>query len=172
MALARWDRSGVRWARTRKHVAAGDAALAGASRAVEHARLWLGCCAVGVLLDRDRRGGWLRAATAVAAAEAGSQALKRVVRRDRPAIEGMPQLAETPSLYSFPSAHTASSVAAARSFPRGRPLLGAAAVAMGLSRPYLGVHYPSDVIAGVAVGWLAAAALSGRRRSSVPKMRR
>jgi membrane-associated phospholipid phosphatase len=163
VALARWDRSGVGWARTRRHVPAGDALAANASRAVEHARLWLGCCAAGVVIDRDHRGGWLRAGIVVAAAETGSQALKRVVRRARPVLEGLPPLAETPSVYSFPSAHTASSVAAARAFPRGRPWLGAMAVAMGLSRPYLGVHYPSDVIAGVGVGWLAAAVVPRRR---------
>jgi undecaprenyl-diphosphatase len=60
----------------------------------------------------------------------------------------------TPTGLSFPSSHSSSSFAAARAYgsvlPSG-PLYGAAA-AMALSRLYLGVHYPSDVAAGAALG--------------------
>jgi membrane-associated phospholipid phosphatase len=61
----------------------------------------------------------------------------------------------TPSRYSFPSAHTAAVVAASRSFPRPGVArsLGAVAVATAFSRLYAGVHYPSDVAAGLALGW-------------------
>ena len=69
-------------------------------------------------------------------------------------IEDLPHLMATPTGLSFPSSHSTSSFAAARAFgpllPRG-PLLGAAA-AMAFSRLYLGVHYPSDVAAGAALG--------------------
>jgi membrane-associated phospholipid phosphatase len=60
----------------------------------------------------------------------------------------------TPTGLSFPSSHSTSSFAAVQAFgglvPRG-PLLGAA-TAMAFSRLYLGVHYPSDVAAGAALG--------------------
>ena len=60
----------------------------------------------------------------------------------------------TPTGLSFPSSHATSSFAAARAFGRllpSPPLYGAA-LAMGASRLYLGVHYPSDVAAGAALG--------------------
>jgi membrane-associated phospholipid phosphatase len=76
------------------------------------------------------------------------------VRRRRPDLEGLPPLTPTVSRLSFPSAHCTMSFAAARAFrglaPRA-PLYGAALV-FALSRPYLGVHYPSDVLAGAVLG--------------------
>ena len=65
----------------------------------------------------------------------------------------------TPSEYSFPSGHTASSFAAASVFYRHLPKqLGIPSVVLagiiGFSRLYVGVHYPTDVIAGVIMGIL------------------
>ena len=81
-------------------------------------------------------------------------------------IEEHPPLARAPSKLSFPSAHATSSVAAAtalaRVYPRRRVPLYCLATAICLTRPYLGMHYPSDVVAGVALG-----ALIGR---AVPRL--
>ena len=61
-----------------------------------------------------------------------------------------------PSALSFPSAHATSSLAAATAFgrvePRTRLPLYALAAAICVTRPYLGMHYPSDVLAGAALG--------------------
>jgi membrane-associated phospholipid phosphatase len=124
------------------------------SRLGEHGGVWLATGAVGVALDAGRRRRWARATACVGGAYCVSTSIKLAVGRRRPAIEDLPHLMATPTGLSFPSSHATSSFAAARAFGRllPAPVLYAAAAAMGLSRLYLGVHYPSDVAAGAALG--------------------
>ena len=88
------------------------------------------------------------------AVEVVNAAAKLVVRRPRPHLEGLPHLMATASSRSFPSAHAASSFAAARALADALPATQVYTLAtlMALSRPYLGVHYPSDIVAGIALG--------------------
>ena len=69
-------------------------------------------------------------------------------------MEDLPPLMETPTQLSFPSAHAATSFAAARAYSGLLPaaLLYPVAGVMALSRVYLGVHYPGDVAAGALLG--------------------
>jgi decaprenylphosphoryl-5-phosphoribose phosphatase len=90
----------------------------------------------------------------VTGAYAANYAVKLSVRRHRPELDGLPPLTPTVSRLSFPSAHATSSFAAARAYRGLAPAwaLYSAAAAFALSRPYLGVHYPSDVAAGALLG--------------------
>ena len=69
-------------------------------------------------------------------------------------LEGLPPLGGAPSSLSFPSAHATSSFAVATAMTRvepiARPRLRPRRGALALGRPYLGMHYPSDVLAGAA----------------------
>ena len=124
------------------------------SKAGEHGLLWLGISGAGAALDRDRRGAFLRAGATVAGSFAANQAVKLAVRRPRPDLPDLPPLVKTMSNRSYPSAHATTCGAAAVSLGRLLPAaaLWPAAVTMALTRPYLGVHYPSDSVAGFALG--------------------
>jgi undecaprenyl-diphosphatase len=81
--------------------------------------------------------------------------VKLIVRRPRPVLEGLPPLGGAPSSLSFPSAHATSSFAVATAMFRVDPATAGVfvvAIVLSLGRPYLGMHYPSDVLAGALLG--------------------
>ncbi len=162
-ALWRADVAVLRLLRTRGHWPPLEHAVVGFTRLGEHSAIWLAISAGGAAANRGKRDVYIRAMRTVVIAEVANAVAKLVFRRRRPELEDMPPLTATASNRSYPSAHATSSFAAARVLSRALPagLVYAMAGAMALSRPYVGVHYPSDVIAGMLLGTVIAAATDG-----------
>jgi undecaprenyl-diphosphatase len=90
--------------------------------------------------------------------------VKRGTSRPRPyqALRDIALRARALDAFSFPSGHTLHAVAftlvACGYYPALLPILAAFAGLTAISRVMLGLHYPSDVLAGAALGGLIAAA--------------
>jgi undecaprenyl-diphosphatase len=157
-ALGRADQAVLRFLRTRGHFEPLETAMKAVGVAGEYAAVWAVFGAVGAAVDGRRRERWLAAAAAGPAAVGVNFLVKVAAGRMRPLIDEHPPLARAPTKLSFPSAHATSSVAGATALgrvePRLRPALFALAATICVGRPYLGMHYPSDVVAGVALGAL------------------
>src|SRR6202012_403562 len=107
--------------------------------------------------DKPRRRAWATCAVLGPAAIRLNSGINLLVKRPRPVLEGLPPLGGAPSSLSFPSAHSTSSFAVATAMTRVDRRAAVAfvpAVAVAAGRPYLGMHYPSDVAVGGVVGML------------------
>ncbi|MFH8442895.1 phosphatase PAP2 family protein [Streptomyces sp. NPDC018026] len=136
-----------------------DPRVARAARALswagEHGALWLAAGLTAAAVDPPRRTAWLRGTALTAGAHVVSMGVKRVVRRPRPAH--VVPLVRTAGRHSFPSSHATSAAAAAVVFGTlGVRAAWPLAAAVCASRLVVGVHYPSDVAAGAALGALTA----------------
>ena len=131
--------------------------------------------AVGAAADLRRRPRALPltpllAALAFWAASLATSALKDVVGRARPTLAepGLHALIAVPGDASFPSGHASTAFAAAGVVAALHPGLRAGVLSLAaliaLSRVYLGVHYPLDVLAGAALGIAIAAVVIGLAR--------
>jgi membrane-associated phospholipid phosphatase len=137
-----------------------DRAMPTLSRAANYSRLWMGIAA-GLAASENKWGrrAALRGVASIAIASATTNVLgKRLAGRLRPASEvPLPRrLSRVPRSTSFPSGHAASAAAFATGVALELPVLavpvGALAAAVGASRVVTGVHFPSDVVAGFAIG--------------------
>jgi decaprenylphosphoryl-5-phosphoribose phosphatase len=144
-------------------------AARGLSHFGEHSIGWLAVALVGAVLMPRRRRDWLVAGAGTFVAHAAAVVIKRLVRRERPHHPAVAVNVGTPSRLSFPSAHASSTTAAAILMGRatGLPLPAVLIPPMALSRMVLGVHYPSDVAFGVALG-AAIAGIVVRAREAWP----
>jgi membrane-associated phospholipid phosphatase len=164
-SLLNLDTRVLRTLRTRGHTPALERAARVYSRGGEHGACWFVLGGLGLALTQDdaKEKAFMRGLYITAATYGVNTLIKRVVGRPRPQLEGLPALSGVVSKLSFPSAHASTSFAAALAYSRVLPPapLYAAAGLFAVSRPYLGVHYPSDVVAGAALGTLLSAAWPG-----------
>jgi membrane-associated phospholipid phosphatase len=164
-ALAGADSATLGFLRTHGHHEPVETMMRAIGMCGEYGAVWAAAGAIGASIDHKRRRQWLVGGAAGPVAVGVNFLVKLAVGRKRPVLDGHPALAKAPSRLSFPSAHATSSLAAATALgrvePRARPALFTLAAAICVGRPYLGMHYPSDVLAGAALGALAGAVIPG-----------
>ena len=125
---------------------------------------WLLLCMAMLFRPQYRQVAWLCLAALLLTTVLVEGVIKRIIRRPRPYItHGPVDIAPPlPRSTSFPSGHTASSMACARILATIDPWVGFAvfvyAALIGFSRIYLRTHYVSDVLAGGVIGLLCAEA--------------
>lgn len=137
-----------------------DALCRRVGRAADHSRLWFAIAAVLVARRGATRRAGLRGLAAIAGASMSASLVgKRLVPRRRPAAELLPvprRMVRRPTSSSFPSGHAASAFAFASAVAMEHRGVGAVvfplAALVGYSRVHTGVHWPSDVAAGAAIG--------------------
>lgn len=125
--------------------------------------IWIALTIMFLLVKKMRSTGVLMTCSLVGSLIVNNLILKNLVARTRPyeAVDGLQRIIEAQRDLSFPSGHTGSSFAAAvvifLTCPRkiGGPALILAFLIM-FSRLYVGVHYPTDVLAGMITGTVIA----------------
>lgn len=136
-----------------------DGGLRRLSEAADHGKLWLAAgLLLGTVRGAPRRAGVRGIGSLLVSSALVNVVLKPVFGRVRPeaAPSGSRALGRELDTLSFPSGHSASAAAFAAGVALESPLAGAlvapVALGVGYSRVHVGVHYPGDVLAGMAVG--------------------
>ena len=126
--------------------------------------LWILAGVVLLIPKKTRKAGIAVLAALVLSALVVNLLLKPIVARIRPyeVVEGLRLLVDPAHDHSFPSGHSSSSMAAAtamfKALPHRMRLLRWGVMVLGvlicISRLYIGIHYPTDILCGAALGVL------------------
>ena len=121
--------------------------------------LWIGISILFILRNKSRKIGVVLICALILTSLLGEGLIKHIVKRKRPFIKMNicdQLIIGTPSTYSFPSGHTASSFAVSAVFiaisSKISIIIIIISTLIALSRIYLKVHYVSDVIGGAILG--------------------
>ena len=143
----------------------------------DHGYLWIGLLLVLLCIPKTRKAAVIGAATLLMTYIITNLCLKPLVARVRPyeVVEGLTRIIEKQSDRSFPSGHTANSMAVGvilwkisqsyeklvdkkLYFPKAAGwFVLVLSILIGLSRLYVGVHYPTDVLGGAMIAIVDAA---------------
>lgn len=128
----------------------------------DQGRIWIAIGLVFISIKKYRTYGVILLITLLITSLIGEGLLKHLIMRPRPfqVNEALNVLITKPTSYSFPSGHSASSVAAATVIFQADKKLGIGAIVLAflicLSRIIVGVHYPTDVLGGALLGFTLA----------------
>ena len=115
-------------------------------------------------------------ASTLAISQTITYGLKNLLGRERPynKLKNLNTFGIILKDYSFPSGHSSASFSIASIIAFNMPplsiLVVALALAVGISRIYLGVHYPTDVLAGIIIGVGAAIVVHGYLIANIYKL--
>lgn len=137
--------------------------------------VWIALSVLFLLFKRTRKAGIAGLLALLIGFVGTNLILKPLAHRTRPwlVVEGLAALVLEGDPHSFPSGHTCAAFAAACAWHPRLPgrwgnLALVCAVLMGFSRLYVGVHFPTDVLAGALVGILSAW-LVGKGKKAPPQ---
>ena len=163
-ALSQWEGGALLWIQEVLRGPVQDAFFSFYTQLGNGGILWIALCVVLLFFPRTRKAGSWALIAMLFGLVCTNVLLKHLVGRTRPwlVLEGLVPLVVEDDPNSFPSGHTCAAFACCVTWARCtgkrwlRCLCIAAALLMGFSRLYVGVHFPSDVLAGCAVGCLCA----------------
>ncbi len=142
--------------------------------------IWIALGLIMLIPKKTRKCGIMVLAALLVMVVFNNLLLKNIIARARPfatypeLIEDLIGVIHVPSSYSFPSGHTVSAMAVAFTVLTQHKKLGSIvlifATLMGLSRLYVGVHFPTDVYGGMIVGAIIALFVYWAEKKITPKL--